>query len=458
MDPARPSQPAPPEGADPTAHSTGAGLGWLSGAGLVVANMIGAGVLLSTGFMAQSLGPGAIMAAWLLGALLALLGAAAYGTLAARSGRSGGEYRYLSDYLHPFLGYLAGWGSLVLGFAAPIAVDALAVGAFVQILVPLPPVATAAASVLAITFVHAFDLDASRRTQNVLVAVKLVLLASLVAIGALVGTVEPPAWSPPEPPPAGAFLSAFLLQQYWIAFAFSGWNAAVYVAGEFREPRRDVTRALWAGCSAVAVLYLALNWVFVANLDPQQAGVVFGYQTSRATLAHALLERLIGPAGAAVAAAVIALVFLSAMSAMTFVGPRVYAAMAADGFLPRVLAARAAGSPPRWAVLLQGALALFFVLTQDIRQAVESASSVLILFTALTALCVLRVDRGSSAHRPALAIRVLAVLYAAVNAWLLLLGVTRFGQLGWQLGLVLAAALLFYLRARSRGAATGASR
>lgn len=451
-------KPAPDPSA-PAAHASAAsrgGLGWRSGAGLVVANMVGAGVLLSTGFMAQLLTAGAIMAAWALGAVLSLLGAAAYASLAAANGRSGGEYRYLSDYLHPLLGYLAGFGSLLLGFAAPIAVDALAIGAFVAVLAPLPVVPTAAASVVLITLLHAFDLDASRRAQDALVLVKLALLVGLIGAGVLLGSTSFPDWRPPEPPD-GSFLETFLLQQYWIAFAFSGWNAAIYVAGEFRDPRRDVPRAVWTGCTLVAVLYLALNWIFVANLDPGAAKVVFAYETQHATLAHALLERLVGPTGATLAAVVIALVFLSAMSAMTLVGPRVYAAMAEDGFLPRALRAHE-GRPPVWSVLLQGAIALAFVLTHDIREAVASASSVLILFSGLTALCVVRLRATGATTRPSLAVTVAAALYAGFSAWLLFLGVTRFGRLGWQLAIVAALAVAFYLLSRRRAALGAAGR
>ena len=439
---------APVRTADDGAARADGRLGWMSGAGLVVANMVGAGVLLSTGFMAQTLGPGAILAAWALGAALALLGAASYAAIAAVNGRSGGEYRYLSDYLHPSLGYLAGWGSLLLGFAAPVAVDALAVAAFVRVLVPLPVTGTAAACVAGVTLLHAFDLDASRRSQNALVAVKLALIVALIATGVLLGSTSLPDWVPPEAN-AGGFFESFLLQQYWIAFAFSGWNAAVYVAGEFRDPRRDVVRAVWTGCAAVGILYLALNWVFVANLDPAAAKVVFAYETQHATLAHALLERLVGPVGAMIAAAIIILLFLSAMSAMTFVGPRVYAAMAADGYLPRRFRARA-GRPPFWSVLLQGAIALAFVLTHDIREAVESASSVLILFSGLTALCVLRLRARGGATRPPLLAAVAATIYACFNAWLLYLGVTRFGHVGWQLAAVVAIAVLVYAATRWR--------
>src|SRR5262245_58212253 len=102
------------------------------GVGLVVANMIGAGVLLSTGFMAQDLGPGPILAAWAVGAIIALAGAKAYGALVSIIPRSGGEYRFLFDLIHPVIGYAAGWTSLLVGFSAPVAVDAVAAGSFAR--------------------------------------------------------------------------------------------------------------------------------------------------------------------------------------------------------------------------------------------------------------------------------------------------------------------------------------
>ena len=113
--------------------NTSGHLGRWTGVGLVAANMIGAGVL-STGYMAQAHSPSAILLAWCLGLGVALLGAWTYGSIAGINQQSGGEYRYLSDYLHPALGYQAGWASLLIGFSAPIAVDAAVVGAFANTL------------------------------------------------------------------------------------------------------------------------------------------------------------------------------------------------------------------------------------------------------------------------------------------------------------------------------------
>jgi APA family basic amino acid/polyamine antiporter len=355
-----------------------------SGVGLVVANMVGAGVLLSAGFMAQRMGPLAILLAWGFGLVVALLGARTYGAIAAVSGRSGGEYRYLSDYLHPAFGYVAGWASLLMGFSAPIAVDAVAVGAFTNTLVSGPdPRVTGSAVIVALTAAHAVHLSASTWTQNLLVIVKGALILGFVAFGLAWGAHAWPQWTPPEGG-TGLPVQAFIEQQYWIAFAFSGWNAAIYVAGEFKNPRSDVPAAMVIGTLAVGALYLVVNFIFVANLTPDLAKSVFSYEDTRITLAHTVMTRLVGEVGGQFTSVLTLLACVSAMSAMIFVGPRVYAQMAHDGFLPAPLRDRGNG-PPIGSVVLQSALALVMVWTQSVLDVVQSASLVMMICTALTA-------------------------------------------------------------------------
>ncbi len=398
-------------------------LGLWSGVGLVAANMIGAGVLLSTGFMAQSMGPGAILLAWAAGAALALCGARAYAEVALLVPRSGGEYRYLSELLHPSLGYAAGWASLLVGFSAPVAVDALAAGAFAGTLSPsLDPRWTGAGLIVALTFLHAAGLKASVRGQNLLVAVKLVLFAGFICFGLFAGSGHWPAWAPPAAG-AGFPLAAFMGSLFYIAFAFSGWNAAAYAAEEFREPGLDVPRAMLIGCALVAVLYFAVNWVFVANLTPADASAVFRYESESVTLGHVIAQRLAGPGAGRLMSALVILLFVSAMSAMTFAGPRVYAAMAGDGFLPRAFAGRE-GRPPAASVLLQSALALLIVFTNDLRQALSNVGAILTLFAALTALGLFRARfaAGGKFSKPALSSLVAAGIYSASAAYMLYFG------------------------------------
>jgi APA family basic amino acid/polyamine antiporter len=406
-----------------------------SGVGLVAANMIGSGVFLSAGFMAQKMGPGAILLAWLVGAIMALCGALAYGAVARLVPRSGGEYRYLSELLHPAAGFLAGWTSLLVGFSAPIAVDALAASAFAATVLPgLPHRATAAAFVVLLTGLHATGFKASFRFQNLLILVKVLLLAGFVGVGVTLGSRSWPAdWTQAAGAAAAFPVDAFAMNLLFIAFAFSGWNAAVYAAEEFEEPARTVPRAMIIGALLVAVLYFAVNWIFVANLTPGDATVVFGYDDftkgaagggGNVTLGHAVMSRLAGPAAGALWSGATVVVFLSAMSAMIFLGPRVYAAMARDGFLPAFLAGKGE-HPPRSAVLLQGALALLIVLTQELQAALALVGGVLMIFAALTAagLVVARLQ-GREPRPSGLAVGA-AAAYVLISGWLFLSALTN---------------------------------
>ena len=258
----------------------------LSGTGLVIADMIGVGVLVSTGYMAQHMSAGPILIAWLLGTVVAVCGVMAYSGVVAAIRRSGGEYRFLSDLFHPFLGYVAGWGSLVLGFSAAIAVDAHAIGSFLNTLLPGPdPLLVGALVIVTITMLQGFDTNLSHKSQNLLVSFKLSFLLLFVLLALTMGDNAMPTWSPPNPTEGFPWIKV-IENQFWIAFAFSGWNAAVYTAGEFRNPGRDVPRAMMTGLVVVGLLYLAINWVFVANLTPADAVAVFTYEETRITLAH----------------------------------------------------------------------------------------------------------------------------------------------------------------------------
>jgi len=355
-----------------------------TGVGLVIANMIGAGVFLSTGFMAQDLGPMTIMLAWVVGAVLALAGTLTYAGVIEVLPKSGGEYRFLSDLLHPWVGYVAGWASLLVGFAGPIAVDAIAAGCFLQTIFPaVQPKLVGVFVILCLTLLHAFDLSLSKWTQNWLVSIKILLVIIFIVLGLSAGSHSLPDWSPPAIS-EGFPLEPFMASLFYIAFAFSGWNAAVYAVEEFEKPKQDVPRAMFIGCLIVALLYLLVNWVFVANINPEKASIVFSYDTEKLTLGHVLISDLIGDVGGKIMSGFLIIAFLSATSAMMFAGPRVYAAMAKDGYLPSILQAKE-GKPPVGSVLLQGAISLVILFTQNLQDVLHDIGAILTLFSALTA-------------------------------------------------------------------------
>jgi APA family basic amino acid/polyamine antiporter len=296
----------------------------------------------------------------------------------------------------------------------------------------------------------------SRRSQNVLVFLKLVLVVGFVGLGLLAGSNAWPSWTPPNPSP-GFPLRPFVTSLFFIAYAFSGWNAAIYVSEEFHDPRRDVPRSMAAGCVLVAVLYLLVNWIFVANLTPQRSSIVSQYETSRVTLGHLVVQDLIGPGGAGVMSAFAVVAFLSTMSAMMFVGPRVCAAMAADGFLPRALVGGKEGRPPAASVVTQGALSLALLFTHGLGETVQNVGAILTLFSALTGFSLFWVWlRRPELPRPPATSLVCAGLYVVSAVWMLYFGLRGSSHLLEWLLVPTVVALVAYAVTRARqGTAAG---
>jgi APA family basic amino acid/polyamine antiporter len=437
-----------------SSHDERAGLGLASGVGLVASSMVGVGVLVSAGWASRVLGPGEILLAWIVGGVLAMCGARAYAALAELIPRSGGEYRYLADLLHPAVGYMAGWASLVLGFAAPVAFCAATADAYAATLVTLPQHVVGVTVITTVTAVTMGSLRTSRRMQDVLALAKLALFAGFLLVGLFYGSSDWPQWRP-EVQSAGFPLGDFLGQLLWVAFAYSGWNTAAYAAEAFREPRRDVPRAMVIGAVLVMALYLVVNWIFVANLDQAELASWRGAggDQNRTTLGHLIVLDLIGPVGAAAMSGFVVLSMLSSTSAFTIAGPFVYAAMARDGLLPRVLAG-VDGAPPKASILLQSSIALALLLTHSFDLLVENVGAVLTFTTALTALCVLRArfapPPSLAGQRIAPAAVACAIAYFAMSAYTLWEAASaRPARLLW-IGAMVAVTALGYVFARPK--------
>jgi APA family basic amino acid/polyamine antiporter len=430
-------------------------LGVFSGMGMVIANMIGAGVFLSTGFMAQDMTFQQILLAWFVGMLIAMTGAKAYSGIVQLVPQSGGEYRFLSTLIHPVLGYFAGWASLLIGFSAPIAICAMAVGAFASTLHPgINVTSIAVLVILALTAAHAVGMRVSITAQNSLVAVKIILVVGFIIAGLIYGSNDWPEWTPPNAS-EGFPVGSFMRNLFYIAFAFSGWNAAIYAASEFKNPKRDVPRAMVLGCLVVGILYLFINWIFVANLTPEQAKIVFTYETDRVTLGHLIMQNILGDTGAACMSIFAIIAFISSASAMTFLGPRVYAAMAQDGFLPAVLKGKE-GKPPVGAVLLQGALALLLVLVYQLQEALSNAGAILTLFSALTVFSLFWVCfKRKEYPRPAPLALIAGGLFLMISTVMLYFGFKGSLTLNLWVGICILAALIGYCIAKQKMARRG---
>lgn len=419
-------------------------LGLGSGVGLCIASMVGSGIFLSSGYMAQEMSAGPILAAWACGAALALLGVRTYAELARQVPRSGGEYRYLREFMHPALAYVAGWVTLVIGFAQPTAINAQAATAFLATLIPV-----ANAKLLAATFIvviagtHALGHSSSRWLQNLLVIAKVALLLGFVALGLAAGDHQWPTW---EPPTGSTSIAAFVGSLFYVSYAFSGWNTSAYAAESFRRPERDVGRAMVIACLLVGVFYMVVNWIVVANLSPADASVVIG--SDQATLGHAITEKLAGTMGARFMSVLAVMSFLSAMSAMLMIGPHIATTMAADRVLPKFFQPKE-GKPPTVAVLFQALVALFVLTLHNLREALQSVGATLLFFSALTAIALIVGHLRGKLTAPAPGTSLAAAgLYALFSGWLLYFGFRDQTQLLPWLGGVVVCALVGYRLSR----------
>ena len=312
-------------------------------------------------------------------------------------------------------------------------------------LVPRVPVgAVGPALIIIATVSQAFDLRWSKGTQDALAIVKALLIGGFIVVGVVLGAHTMPTWRPPEGT-TDFVLRPFAVSLVYIAFAFSGWNTAIYAAEEFRDPRRTVARAMLLGTALVTFVYLVVNAIFVANLTGARLVGWLREDTSRITLAHLLMDQLAGARAARLASLFVVLSLASSVISMTLVGPRVSAVMAHEGFLPSALAGRE-GRPPFGSVLLQSGLALALLATHGFEELLRSVGAILTLTSGLTVAAVLRLRFTRTAYaRPSLFVVLCALVYTTGSAWMLWFTLTESPRTLIWLAVVTAAAAIGYL-------------
>jgi len=353
----------------------------LTGISIVVANMVGTGVFTSLGFQVVDIKSGfALLMLWAVGGVVALCGALSYGELAAALPRSGGEYHYLSRIYHPSVGFLSGWVSATVGFAAPTALAAMALGKYARSVWPgLHPQVLPVVVVLMLTAVHAASKRAGSRLQVLVTAVKVVVLVAFVGVGLVVAVPQPLSFGPSAMGWRELLNPAFAVSLVYVSYAYSGWNAAVYATGEVEEPQRTLPRILLTGTALVIVLYMALNFVFLYSTP-------IGKLAGQAEVGFVAATQLFGTAGGRLMGGLIAALLVSTISSMIFAGPRIVQVMGEDLPPLRALAHLSPAGIPVRAMLLQTVLTLTFILTATFEQVLLYAGFVLNLFTFLTVL------------------------------------------------------------------------
>jgi APA family basic amino acid/polyamine antiporter len=444
-------------------------LGPFDAAAIIVANVIGGGILFRSPAVAAAI-PDApwFLLAWVAGGVLAFMGAMAYAELAALRPKAGGEYVYLREAFGPLAGFLTGWTSFVAGFTGAMAASAVflivTLDRFIPgiangtplLAIPIPftsnavtfSIHTLAASAVIIVaaLIHIRGVAHGRMASNVLTTFKIVSLVVFIGFGLTAGTGTPANITQSVGPVA---TTGFLFALIPVMFTYSGWNAASYMAEEIRDPGRNVPRSLLMGTVIVIAIYLLINILYLFVIPIGELATLGGK-----SVLDVVGDRLLG-ARAGDIMAIVAIVSLAAgINAWTFAGPRVYFAMARDNaFFKSAGRVHPTYKTPAASIIAQAAFAILLVLTGSLDSIANYVGFAITLFagTAVAAVFVLRA-REPNAARPfkafgypwTPAIFVLASLAIVVNAFYSDPKVTGLGTV------VILAGIPFYYFFRSR--------
>lgn len=392
-----------------------AGIGTLTGISIVVANMIGAGAFTSLGFQLESLSNTAvILSLWILGGIVALAGAFSYAEIGTMIKKSGGEYTFLSRIYHPIVGYLSGWISLTVGFAAPIALSVIAFTKYLPLDIEYPKL-VGITLVFVITLIHCSNLKSSSKFQNVSTLLKVLFIISIIIIGIFLPESENSAINFEQPYWTEIGSLAFAISLIYVSYSYSGWNAAAYITEEFRNPQKSLPVALIGGTLLVTVLYTLLQFILLKH-------VPYSELVGKLNVGTIGIQYMLGSAAAKVFSAGISILLISGISAMVWVGPRVTSNIAREHKLWRFFKAESNLIPKR-ALWLQFALTVFLLLTGTFEQIMIYCGVLLNMSTLLVVIGVLilrhkKADMAESFRSPLFPL--FQIIFIIVSLWMII--------------------------------------
>ena len=292
---------------------------------IVIADMVGIGVFTSLGFQVGDIKSGfALLMLWIVGGAVALCGALCYAELATMLPRSSGEYNFLRRIYHPAFGFVAGWLSATVGFAAPIALAAMAFGVYFKAILPnAPPLLLGLGLTWLLALVHLCGVKFAGAFHNAWTIFKLALIVVFIVAGFTAGDAQPISFSPKSGALPAVMSAPFAISLVFVMYSYSGWNAATYIAGEVQNPARNLPRALLIGTAVVIVLYVGLNAVMLATTPLAELN-------GKLDVAMVAGRHIFGPLGARFVGGLISLGLVSSISAMMWIGPRVTMTMGED--------------------------------------------------------------------------------------------------------------------------------
>jgi APA family basic amino acid/polyamine antiporter len=342
-------------------RATVAKITWLTATSIVVADMVGVGVFTSLGFQVKDITSGfSLLALWIVGGVVAMCGAICYAELALMFPRSSGEYNFLRRIYHPAFGFMAGFLSATVGFAAPTALAAMAFGSYFKSIIPgVNPLLPGIAVVWIISLVHLRGMNYGSAFQNLWTALKLLLIVGFLAAGLLLGNNPQPISFAPSTADLNFMTSVpFAISLVFVMYSYSGWNAATYIIGEIQEPNRSLPRALFLGTLIVIGLYVGLNAVFLSVTPIQEL-------VGQIDVAMIAGTHLFGEFGGRIVGMLICIGLVSSISAMMWIGPRVTMTMGEDMPLLRAFSRRSDKGVPANAIIFQLLISTLLLASQS---------------------------------------------------------------------------------------------
>lgn len=400
---------------------------------IVVANMIGAGIFMTSGLLMKDLGnPLLLILLWIVGGIIALCGALCYSELGAAMPHAGGEYLFLSRLFNPLFGFLSGWVSFFVGFSAPVAASALGFSEYLTRAFPqllslgiFGGTFEAAALkkfysilvILAFTLVHLKGIIFGTRVQNLLTLLKVGLIAGLILFGFSFGKGSFDHFS------QGKEFSfdfggwkVIGLSLMWIMFAYSGWNASAYIGSEIKNPKKNLPRSLILGTGIVILLYFGLNLLYVYAAAPEEmSGVV--------SIGGLAVGNLFGHSFESLLSVLISFALLSSLSAFIILGPRVYYSMAKDGYFFKFASkVHSVYRVPSKSILLQCLIAIIIVLSGSLERILTYMGFSLGIFPILAVIGVFKLRRLKKSEYKMPGFPVIPIIYILAGVSILTLG------------------------------------
>jgi len=379
--------------------------------------MIGTGVFTSLGYQLvniQSVFP--LMMLWIVGGIVALCGTLVYSELGAALPRSGGEYHLLSRIIHPSIGFGAGIVSATVGFTAPAVLAAMALGSYLSAVIPgLDQTLIAAIVILGFHGLHMMSVTWGTKFQDGSTAIKIGLILIFIAFGLFMDAPQSISIWPKLGDGAVMLSSGFAVSLVWVSYAYTGWNSAVYVAGEIHDPKQNISRSMLMGTAFVMVLYVLLNYVFLysAPTDAMVGQVEVGYISG---------IRIFGKMGAKIIGIGISILLLSTVSSYVYIGPRIMQIMGEDHAFIGFLKEKNSDEIPLNAFWVQLGISFLFILKSSFEQVLMYAGISLIITTTLTviSLFILRINEPDL-DRPykVWAYPFTPMIYLIINCWIL---------------------------------------